>query len=251
MNSGKVPHVVIIIQARMGSTRLPGKHLKTVIGKPLIAFLVERLRQVQSAHEIVVATTDNPLDEKLIEFCKAENLSYFRGSEEDVLERFYQCAKQYQADVIVRVTADCPLIDPAIIDKVIQQFLENYPRTDFTSNVIERRYPRGMDVEVFSFNSLEKVFNEAKLPEEREHVTPYYYRHPDLFQITSVVKETDNSQYRWTVDTEDDFKLISLVLQRIYPKKPTFTLEDLLKLFYEHPDWVEINAHVKQKEIGD
>lgn len=250
MNSDRKPRVVLIIQARMGSTRLPGKLLKKVLGRPLIAFLTERLRRVKNVDAIVMATTINPMDAQLIEFCQSEKLSYFRGSEENVLDRYYQCAKEYQADVIVRVTADCPLIDPAVIDEVIQQFLKKYSQMDLASNVIERTYPRGMDVEVFSFKSLETVINKAQRPEEKEHVTPYYYRHPETFKMDSIVSKINNSHHRWTVDTSDDLTLISLVLEVIYPKNPSFTLEELLNLFSEHPDWVEINAHVKQKEIG-
>lgn len=215
----------------------------------MIAFLIERLRHVNSANTIVMATTTNPLDDKLEEFCKIEKLSCFRGSEEDVLDRFYQCAKEYQADVIVRVTADCPLIDPAVVDEAVYHFLAEYPRYDFVSNVEKRTYPRGMDVEVFSFNSLQKAAKEANLPEEREHVTPYFYRHPELFHLGSIAGEIDNSRFRWTVDTEDDFRLISLILQNIYPSNPFFTLNDLLELFQKNPEWVNINAHVKQKEI--
>jgi spore coat polysaccharide biosynthesis protein SpsF len=244
------PRVLIVIQARMGSTRLPGKHLKIILNRPLVSFLIERLRAVQLADALVMATTTNTLDNALVEFCKTEDVPYFRGSEEDVLDRFYQCAKKYQADVVVRVTADCPLIDPAIIDQTIQRFLEKFPHLDFVTNVAKRSYPRGMDVEVFSFKSLEKVAQAAKQPAEREHVTPYYYRHPELFKTDSVFQEKDDSHFRLTVDTTEDLDLISLVLKTIYPKKPSFTLSDLLELFHKHPDWMEINAQVKQKELG-
>ena len=243
------PRVVILIQARMGSTRLPGKHLKKVLGKPLIAYLLERLRRVKNADAIVLATTVNPLDDQLVDFSKNQKLPYFRGSEEDVLDRFYQCAREFKADVIVRITGDCPLIDPAVIDQVIHYYLKNTASLDYASNTEQRTFPRGMDVEVFSFASLEKVAAEAKRTEEREHVTPYYYRHPELFRIGSVTRPKDESRYRWTVDTAEDFKLVATILENIYPKKPDFTLEDLLELFNEHPEWIKINAQVKQKML--
>lgn len=243
----KKPRVVILIQARMGSTRLPGKHLKEVLGKPLIGYLLERLRRVRNADAIVLATTTNPLDDALVDFSKKNHLPYFRGSEEDVLDRFYQCAKTNAADVIVRITGDCPLIDPAVIDLVIEHYLKNRASLDYVSNTEKRTFPRGFDVEVFSFESLQKVASEAGKPEEREHVTPYYYRHPDLFRIGSVTRPVDESRYRWTVDTQDDFKLISTVLENIYPEKPNFTFNDLLELFQRHPDWIKINVHVQQK----
>jgi len=245
----KKPRVVIFIQARMGSTRLPGKHLKEVLGKPLIAYLLERLRRVHNADAIVLATTVNPLDDQLVAFSKKHHLPFFRGSEDDVLDRFYQCAKEFKADIIVRITADCPLIDPAVIDEVIECFLTNRANLDYVSNTEKRTFPRGMDVEVFSFNSLKKVHAEAKMPEEKEHVTPYYYRHPELFRIGSIMRSKDESRYRWTVDTNADFKLVKTVLENIYPKKPGFTLNDLLNLFDEHPEWMKINANVQQKTL--
>jgi spore coat polysaccharide biosynthesis protein SpsF len=249
MNFSKKPHVLIIIQARMESIRFPGKVLKEVLGKPLMAYLVERLRRVSNADALVIATTENPLDHQISEFCEKEKLPCFHGSEEDVLDRFYQCAKHYQADVIVRVTGDCPLIDPEVVEEVIQFFLKNSPRYDLVSNVEKRTYPRGMDVEVFTFKALEKAALEAVLLEEREHVTPYFYRHSNLFRRATITKDVNDSHFRWTVDTLDDFRLISVVLEHLYFQKPFFTLKDLLEIFYQHPEWVKINAHVKQKEI--
>lgn len=243
----KKPRVVLFIQARMGSTRLPGKHLKLVLGRPVLSYLVERIRRTQLVDEIVLATTTNPLDDLLVDFCKTERLAYFRGSEDDVLGRFLQASKAFKADIIVRISGDCPLIDPAVVDSVIYYFLRN--DYDYAANTLNRTYPRGMDTEVFSRHSFERVAKDAKEPEEREHVTPYYYQHPDIFRLGSVEKIHNDSHHRWTVDTEEDLALIRTVLEEVYPKNPNATLEDLLAFFKEHPEWLEINAHVKQKPL--
>jgi spore coat polysaccharide biosynthesis protein SpsF len=243
------PRIVLLIQARMGSTRLPGKHFKEVLDRPLISFVVERLKRTKLVDQIVMATTLNPKDEKIVQFCQSIDLPFFRGSEHDVLDRYLQAAKSFNAEVIVRISGDCPLIDPAIVDEVIDCFLHHYPNCDYASNTLQRTFPRGMDAEVFSLKSLEKVAHDAKAPEEREHVTPFFYNHPELFKLKSVTKTPDDSRYRWTVDTEEDFLLIKTVLEDIYPRQPKFTCADLLQLFRYHPNWVEINAHIQQKPL--
>lgn len=244
----KKPKVVLIVQARMGSTRLPGKHLKQVFGKPLIVYLFERLRRVGFADDLLVATTTNPKDDVLVDVCDSHQIPYFRGSEEDVLNRFFEAAKFVSADVIVRICADCPLIDPAVIDETICYYL-SHPSNDMVSNVVQRTYPRGMDVEVFSFQSLESTAREACYPEDREHVTSFVYKHPERFRLGSVTYPTNESVYRWTVDTDEDFALISLILEEVYPKNPLFSLGDLLACAKQHPEWNKINASVKQKEV--
>jgi spore coat polysaccharide biosynthesis protein SpsF len=249
MKHSKKPRIAIITQARMGSTRLPGKHLKKVLDKPLIAYLIERLRRVRQADELILATTDNPLDDELVDFAEKAGLAYFRGSEEDVLDRYYHCAKEFKADVIVRISADCPLIDPALIDAVIQFYLDHTHEYDYISNTLTRTYPRGMDIEVFSFDSFKRVKQEGHLPEEKEHVTPYYYRHPEKFRLGNFSQSENEASHRWTVDTEEDFKLISTILESIYPQNHKFTLKDLLDLIQAHPDWEKINAHIEQKKL--
>lgn len=242
-------HVAIIVQARLGSTRLHGKVMMDVLGRPLLSFLVERLEHCKNAQTFLIATTANPLDHSIVIFCEDQHIPFFIGSEENVLDRYYQAALGCSADIIVRITADCPLIDPAIVDRVIDTFLSHYPRYDYVSNVVRRTYPRGMDVEVFSFPTLQKMHRFALKPSEREHVTSYIFNHPEQFSIGSVTAEQDHSRYRLTVDTEEDFRLIQLILQTLYPYKPAFTLEDILALFQQHPEWVQINAHVEQKPI--
>lgn len=239
--------VVIIIQARMGATRLPGKPLKHVLDKPLLSYLFERLRRTQNSDEIVVATTQHPRDQAIVDLCREEQIPVYRGSEEDVLDRYYQTAKAASADVIVRVTADCPLIDPQIVDEVINYFLTH--QVDYASNVLERTYPRGMDVEVFSFAALERAATEADTPDQREHVTPYFYQNPKKFILGGVKGKENHSIFRLTVDTQEDLILISLLIQELYPKKPDFTLNDLLEVLIAHPDWEKINSHIEQKPI--
>jgi spore coat polysaccharide biosynthesis protein SpsF len=241
--------ILIIVQARMGSTRLPGKIMKKVLGRPLLDFLIQRLKRVSLADGIVIATTKNPADGKIVNFCLGQEIFCFTGSEHDVLDRYYQAATKFKADIIVRVTSDCPLIDPLLIDKLISFYLELQPNCDYLSNTIVRSFPRGMDVEVFSYRSLELAAEQAVLPEEREHVTPFIYRHPELFKIHSYIHPEDNSKYRWTVDCPEDLVLITKILENIYPERPEFTLQDLLSLLEEHPDWSKINAHIDQKRL--
>ncbi|MGC7870274.1 cytidylyltransferase domain-containing protein [Desulfosporosinus sp. SYSU MS00001] len=240
---------VIIVQARMTSTRLPGKVLKTVMGKPLLEYLIERLRRVKLADEIVIATTTNTTDQPILELCRRLKVPVYRGSELDVLARYHGAAEFYQADAVVRVTSDCPVIDPGVIDQVISFFLNNWPNYDYVSNRLEASYPRGMDTEIFSYKSLNEAFLEAQEEAEREHVTPFMYWHSERYKLGNVAYLTDESCHRWTVDTQEDFELIRRILESLYPDKPHFTLEDILNLLQQKLEWLKINAHVKQKVV--
>lgn len=250
MTSETKPKTLIIVQARMGSTRLPGKVLKQIIEKPLIFYLVERLKRVKNSHSIVIATSTNALDDTLANYCMKTNIPVFRGSENDVLQRYYDCAKEYGADFIVRICSDCPLIDPALVDDVIEQCLIQKEPLRIASNVIQRTYPRGMDTEVFTFQALEEAAMTVTSVEEREHVTLNFYRHPNLYHLISVKSNKNTSNYRLTVDTQEDFELISKIFTALYPKNPAFTLQDVLQLLKANPEWLKINAHIKQKETG-
>lgn len=241
--------VHIYAQARMGSTRLPGKIMMPVMGKPLLEYFVERLLQVKEADQIAILTTTQPADKVIEEFCQQKGITCFRGPEEDVLTRYYQAAELFQPNAIVRVTADCPLIDPDVINQVIRTYRDHFPAYDYISNCLERTFPRGFDTEIFSFNALKIAYKEAKNPEEREHVTPYIYRHPDLFHLKNLTSTKPLANYRWTVDTPEDFLLISLILEHLYPKNPLFRLNDILNLLEQHPDWNRINTHIIQKPI--
>tara|TARA_Y100001970_G_C14239879_1_gene864217 strand:+ start:664 stop:1395 length:732 start_codon:yes stop_codon:yes gene_type:complete len=240
---------VVITQARMASTRLPGKVLKTICGKSLLEYQLERLNRVSSADQVIVATTKNKIDDQIVELCKILGVKYFRGPENDVLRRYYEAAKFSKAEIIVRVTSDCPLIDPNIIDKIIHTFKKKFPLYVYVSNITERTYPRGMDTEVFSFKALKEAHEKATSLSEREHVTPFITENSKNFQIGTIFYESNESKYRWTVDTKDDFKLIHKIISTLYPKKPLFTLEDCLKILKKNPSWSKINSNIKQKEI--
>jgi spore coat polysaccharide biosynthesis protein SpsF len=239
--------VVIIVQARMTSTRLPGKVLKTVLGKPLLEYQIERLRRVKLADEIAIATTLNDSDLPIIKLCESLSIPFYRGSEQDVLARYHGAAIAHQADIIVRVTSDCPAIDPQVIDRVIQFYLDKYPAYDYVSNCQERTYPRGMDTEVFAFKALDEAFHQATAQPEREHVTPFIYQQIDKYKIGGVNYAENHSNHRWTVDTPEDFDLLEKMLTALYPIKAEFSLEDCLELLSRNPDWIKINTHIKQK----
>ena len=241
--------MITINQARMTSTRLPGKVLKEVLGKPLLEYQIERLHQVRLADELVIATTTNDTDQPIVDLCEHLGVKYYRGSEEDVLSRYYEAATYFRADAVVRVTSDCPLIDPGVVDQVIGLYIRNHDKYDYVSNTLQRTYPRGLDTEVLSMAALEKAHKEAREQPEREHVTLYIYRRPEQFQLANYSCAEDYSQYRWTVDTPEDYELIKLILQELYPVNNRFTWLDVLDLLSKYPEWVNINAGVKQKEV--
>lgn len=240
-------NVAIFVQARMGSTRLPGKVLKPILGKPLLYYLLERLTQVTQADRIVVLTSTQKIDNSIEELCRQCNILCFRGSEDDVLDRYYQAGQKWHPDAIVRITGDCPLIDPAVVDEIISVYRTEYPQWDYVSNVAKRTFPRGLDVEVFSRAALETAYRQAETPAEREHVTLFIHRHPELFHQRNVELPINLSQYRLTVDTPEDFELIRRLIEHLYPKNPQFSLQDIMSLIKQHPEWVKINAHIEQK----
>ncbi len=239
----------IIIQARMASTRLPGKVLRLILHRPMLDYLIERVNFMHTPHSLIIATTTNPRDDVIESFAKTSNTLLFRGSEEDVLDRYYQTCCVYPADIIVRITSDCPLMDPVIIDHALHQFQNNRSHLDYLSNTLHRTFPRGMDIEVFTFEALEIAAKEASNSYDREHVTPFLYRHPERFHLSNFTHNIDISKYRLTVDTPEDFLLISKIFEDLYPKNKKFTLEDILQGFNQHPAWQKINAHIKQKEV--
>jgi len=236
---------IAIIQARMGSTRLPGKALTEIKGKPMLRHVVERTRRAEMVDDLVVATTINEMDQTIVSLCEAEGWLYYRGSEEDVLDRYYRAAVYYGADIIVRITSDCPLIDPEIIDSVIKVFINE--KADYASNTLHpRTYPRGLDVEVFSFAALKHAWEDTD-PALREHVTPFLYRHPEKFKLIRVAHEIDLSPMRWTVDTLDDLRLVSKIYDCL--DENSFSWKEVLDIIKKHPRWLEINKHIKQKIV--
>ncbi|NMB80490.1 MAG: acylneuraminate cytidylyltransferase [Ignavibacteria bacterium] len=238
---------IVIVQARYGSTRLRGKILKNISGKPILWHVINRLSYSKMIDKIVVATTTGPEDDKTEQFCIDNDISYYRGDVNNVLSRYYETAKKFRADIIIRITSDCPLIDPVILDKMIEQFLSFTEPIDYFSNVIQRTFPRGLDIEIFSFEALEKAFTEAKTDFDREHVTPYFYNNPGIFKIKNYQNDIDYSFHRWTVDTEEDFRLIEEIYRSLYQPDKLFLFEETLNLFETNPDLIKINQHIKQK----
>ncbi|WP_044748398.1 cytidylyltransferase domain-containing protein [Bacillus alveayuensis] len=240
--------VAAIIQARTGSTRLPGKVLKKVLSKTLLEYQIERVKRAKTINEIIIATTTKENDDPIVQLCQQLSISYYRGSEEDVLSRYYEAATEFDADVIVRLTSDCPIIDSDVIDKVVGHYLENKDRYDYVSNILTRTYPRGLDTEVMSYEVLKRAYEEAKELTYREHVTAYIYHHPDQFRLCNVSNEKDESKHRWTVDTVEDFFLVKNILETLYPINSLFTLEDVIQVLQDKPEWIKINAHIEQKK---
>ena len=240
--------VVGVIQARVGSTRLPGKVLLDLAGDAVLARCVNRTRRAQTLDEVVMATTAKPADDAIVDLCAERGWPCFRGSEEDLLDRYYQAAVAYQADVVVRITSDCPLIEPEIVDRVVREFLERQPDVDYACNVLpQRTFPRGLDTEVMRFDVLERAWREDLNPAWREHVTPYIQRNPGLFYIHGVTSEADYSHMRWTVDTPEDLAFV----RRIYGhfEHNLFSWREVLAVLEQHPEWLEINRHVQQKAV--
>jgi spore coat polysaccharide biosynthesis protein SpsF len=233
-----------IIQARMSSTRLPGKVLLDLAGEPMLARVVERTRRARTIDRVIVATTVESEDEPIVELCRSRGWTVSRGSRDDVLDRYYQAAVADGADPIVRITSDCPLIAPEIIDTVVKRLDGTI---DYASNINPRRtFPRGLDVEVFTFAALSAAWRDDREATGREHVTPFLYRHPERFRIALVESEKPEAAcHRWSVDTPEDYEL----MRRIYSHfgRREFNWLDVLDLLDQHPDWCEMNRHVEQK----
>lgn len=241
---------VLIIQARMNSSRLPGKILMKAAGKTLLEHLVSRMRRVPHIDSIWIATTDRPDDDAVEGLGAVMGVPIHRGSEADVLDRYYGCARAAGADVVLRMTGDCPLADPEVTGRVLREYLDAAGQIDYASNTLRRTYPRGLDCEVFSYAGLEKAWSEAVRPEEREHVTPFLYRHPERFRLWSVEDAEDHSDERWTVDTPEDFELVRRIFESSSLRQPFFGMKDVLALLDRHPEWKDINRHVEQKKLG-
>ena len=236
-----------IIQARMSSTRLPGKvMIKIDMENTILDCVINQLQDSKEIKNIVIATTDQKEDDVIVEFLQKRKMKYFRGSEKDVLDRYYQCAKKFNFSKIIRITSDNPLIDYEIADMVVKHFKSNnydYITTDLPLDTFHRTYPLGYAVEVFTFSALENAWKNAKLLSEREHVTPYFYKNKEIFRQTSIKNSEDLSRFRCTVDTKYDLELIQKIYLNI--KKRPILLSDVIKLFKANPELIKINAHVK------
>jgi spore coat polysaccharide biosynthesis protein SpsF len=244
---------VAIIQARMGSTRLPGKVMKQLCSKTVLAHVILRVQACPLVDEVVIATTKLSSDDVIVEESEKCGAKWFRGSEEDVLERYYLASRKYNADIIVRVTSDCPLLDPDILTQMLMFFNAQTSRgvdIDYLSNGLNcLSYPRGLDVEIFTFDALETAFKEAHLLYQREHVTPYIYEHTEIFSLYEHTGSEDFSHYRWTLDTEEDLKLISEIYTSLYEDGKIFTTNEVLTLLKIKPELEKLNANVKQTQL--
>lgn len=239
---------VAIVQARMGSTRLPGKVLMDIGGETALSRVVRRLSRAKLITEVIIATTESPADDAIVAQAKQLGVRCFRGSEQDVLARYLGAAEEFEAEVIVRVTSDCPLIDPGVADQVLQDFFS--ARVDFAYNDVEQSFPRGLDVEALSREALRRAAKLAERQYEREHVTPVFYDRTDLFKMAIVHAEKDFSRYRWTLDTPDDLQLIREIYRR-FSDRDHFTWRDAVALMEQSPELARMNLHIVQKRVHE
>ena len=227
-----------IIQARMGSSRLPGKVMMKVNDESkVIDFVINQIKDSGLINEIIVATSNLVEDNKIVEHLKKNNIKFFLGSPTDLLDRYFKCAKKFSVSIIVRITGDNPLVDPRIIDSVIEKFRNN--DYDYVTNSLVGTFPYGTEVEVFSFNALKIAWENAKLPSEREHVTPFMKKHPEIFRILNIENKENLSHLRYTVDHQNDLELIREVIKNI-KSRPIF-IEDIIELFKRKPDLIKMN----------
>lgn len=236
--------IVAIVQARMSSSRLPGKTLADLNGRPMLVRLVERLRRSKSLQAITVATSNDPTDDPIAALCGDLNVACYRGSLNDVLDRFYQAALFSRATAVVRITADCPLADPGVVDLVVREFLDK--GYDYVSNVDPPTFPDGLDTEVFSMSGLERVWKEAILKSDREHVTPYFRKHPELFSQGNIANPEDLSRLRWTVDEPKDLQFVRRIYDRLGNRD--FGMQEVADLLMREPELAGINAEIVRNE---
>lgn len=236
--------VVTVVQARMGSSRLPGKVLKPLAGKPLLIRMIERVKASKYCGVVAAAITYEKNDDLLAEICKEHQIEFFRGHPTDLLDRHLNTGKLFGADAVVKIPSDCPLIDPEIIDKVIKFYLNDPGSYDYVSNLHPATYPDGNDVEIFSMECLEEVWEKADRKLEREHTTPYFWENPDKYRIGNVTWETGldySMSHRFTIDYEEDYLFIKSVYDELYNEKEIFKLNDILDLLDRRPELKKIN----------
>lgn len=241
--------VLAIIQARLGSTRLPGKTLMEIAGRPMLAHVIERASAIPGVEGIVLATSVNPLDDRLVQFAQEAGLPWVRGREDDVLDRFRVAISEHPAEAVVRVTPDCPLLDPGVSGLVVAEYLRRKGSVDYVSNVHPPTYPDGLDTEVFSRQGLERAWREAHLPVDREHVTTYIWRNPERFRLANVSHTEDLSTLRWTVDTAADLELVRAVYSHLSPTATRrFGMAEVLALLRQRPELQLLNAGQRRNE---
>lgn len=238
---------VAIVQARVGSTRLPGKALLDIAGRPMIAHVLGRAIAIKGVDRVVLATTKDAADDALADYARGSGIPCVRGSVTDVLDRFRQTAAEHSADVIVRVAGDCPLLDPSVSSRVLARYVQRADEFDYVSNVHPPTYPDGLDTEVFSREALERAWREAKLASDREHVTPYIWRNSDLFRLDNVALEPNHAHLRWTVDEPPDLQFVQSVYARLNARS-LFGMDAVLELLAREPDLARINAGIDRNE---
>lgn len=229
----------------MSSTRLPGKVLAPLAGQPMLARMIERVQRAQCLDQIVVATSREDEDNEVAVLCEEMEIECYRGSLKNVLERYSDAARSVGADLIVRLTADCPLTDPSVINDLVLFFEEG--SYDYASNTLEPTWPHGLDAEIFSSKSLEIAGREAVDPDELEHVTPHFYNNPDRFRLGSLKREPDLSQYRWTVDYPEDLQMVACVYEELYLRNPEFTTDEIIYFLRRHTEVRALNSHFKTR----
>ncbi len=237
--------VLAIVQARMSSTRLPGKVMRRISGRPMLWHVVNRLRAVEGLDGIVVATSTDPSDDVVASWCRREGTALFRGDLTDVLSRYHGAASEFGAGTVVRITADCPMIDPLLVERAVREFLRT-PGLDYLG--LDGSYPDGLDTEVFSFSALERAFKEAALPSEREHVTPYIWKNRDRFRVRSLSHHEDLSHMRWTVDDGRDLEFVRRVFGAFACPLRVFYMEEVLELLERVPELSDLNSSTIRNE---
>lgn len=238
--------VIAVLQARMSSSRLPGKVLLQVCGKPLLQHQIERVRRCAAIDQLIVATSSDSSDDLIEILGRSIQVPVYRGSREDVLDRFVSASRPYRCELVVRLTGDCPLVDPAIVDRVVQTTIDG--GFDYVSSALHPSFPDGLDAECLRFETLEQAWREAALPSEREHVTSFVYARPGRFRLGEVRNDRDLSSLRWTVDEPRDFVFVSQVYERLYPGKPDFSMEDVLQLLDNEPALSLLNGGIARNE---
>jgi len=241
--------VLAVVQARVGSTRLPGKALLSIAGKPMVAHVLQRVQAIRAVDQVVLATTVRSEDDELADFARSVGIACVRGSVDDVLDRFRAAVTSYPTDVVVRGTADCPLLDPRVSARVLRKYLRLSGRVDYVSNVRPLTYPDGLDTEVFSSQALERACHLATRPSDREHVTTYMLDHPEEFTRSKVKHRPNLSAKRWTVDTKEDLEFVRAVYGALSPRGDRiFGMTEVLELLRQRPDLEMINAHIRRNE---
>jgi len=238
--------IAAFIQARMTSTRFPGKVLKPILGRPMLELQIERVRSCQTIDRVVIVTSTALDDQQIVDLCQRINVDFFCGNLENVLNRFYQAAKKFKPDHIVRLTGDCPLIDAKVIDNMVRLYLEK--KCDYGTNCMPPTYPDGLDAEIFTFKALKEAYSEVFLPSHLEHISLFFEEQPERFKIANLSNHIDLSGLRWTVDEPQDFEFVKIIFKTLYPVKPLFGMEDILGLLEKKPEIALLNRHFIRNE---